>query len=324
MQGAFKVLIAVVATAGALPATSSAQVLDVSPVQLPSVSVPPVTVPAPLPQVSIPKVSTPPVTAPGVRVDPPVPAAPSLPPVQAPVPPPPRPAAPPVDSPARTPSSPSPAASSGRAPSGTVAAAGTPSASPARGGRVARAAAVSGGRGVLGTSYRSPRLLVRALSACVPGLPERQEQLLVMRYGVGAAAAHPDRAVASALGLSRGEYTLLRRSALRGLVHDARAGGCRDAGQSSSAPAIAFGDGGEVRPVAAALGSSSSRGAEIAVRGERASGGSESLDKDGGGLTTPLALDAAEPARSRLVALMVVGAIALLALSLRALTRARG
>jgi hypothetical protein len=321
MQGALlRVLVGVAVTTGVLPAVSSAQVLDVPPVQVPSVSVPPVALPAPLPQVSTPQVTTPPVTVPGIRVDAPLPSAP----VQAPLPAAPRPAAPVVDSAsslvgpdraADTAASGTPSASSGQAPSGTVAAAGTPSASPARGGRVARAAAVPGGRGVLGTSYRSPGRLVRALSACVRGLPERQERLLVLRYGLGAAAVHPDRAVARTLRLSRGEYTSVRRRALRGLVRHARAGGCRDAAPGSAAPVIAFGDGGEVRPVVGVSGSrSSSRGAEIAVRGAHASGGSESLDEDVDELATPLALDADEPASSLFGVLMLAAVIAVLAL----------
>ncbi len=331
MQGALKVSIAVMVVAGVVPATASAQVLDVPPVRVPSVSVPPVALPAPLPQVSTPQVSTPPATVPGVRVDAPLPSVPQ---VKAPLPPSPRSAAPVVDSlpspvgpggTAGTPTSRTPAASSGQAPSGAVAAAGTPSAPPARGGRVARAAAVPGGRGVLGTSYRSPRRLVRALSACVPGLPARQEHLLVMRYGVGAAAAQPDRSVARTLGLSRGDYMTVRRRALRGLVRDARAGGCRAAGATSAVPAIAFGDGGEVRSVAAGsrAGGQAPGDAEIAVRGERASGGSVPADDDGGELATPLAVDAPEPSGSLLGALMLAAALGLLAaIGVRAL-RAR-
>ena len=304
MQGALKVSIAVMVVAGAAPASTSAQLLDVPPVQVPPVSVPPVTLPAPLPQVSTPPVSTPPVSVPGVRVDAPLPALPPAPQVRAPVPPPPP--APVLDSaPTRA-----PAASSGQeVPSGTVAAAGTPSASPARGGRVARAAAVRGGRGVLGTSYRSRGRLVRALSACVAGLPGRQERLLVMRYGVGPAAAHPDRAVAGALGLSPGEYTAVRGRALRGVVHDARAGGCRDEAQSSTTAAVGYGDVRAV-PALARAGAIAPGDAEIAVRGEGAAGGSEQQDDDG--FATPLALDAEQPTGSLLGALMLVGALGLL------------
>jgi hypothetical protein len=311
MQGALKVSIAVMVVAGAVPAGAPAQVLDVPPVDVPPASVPPVTLPAPLPQVSTPQVSTPPVTVPGVRVDAPLPSAPSVPQVQAPAPAARRPALPVVDSaPSTTPSRTS-GSSSGQAPSGTVAAAGTPSASPARGGRVARAAAVPGGRGVLGTSYRSRRRLVRALSACVAGLPRRQERLLVMRYGLGAAAAHPDGAVAGMLGLSRGAYGVLRQRALRGVVRDARDGGCRDGAAVATAPAIAFGDAGEVRTASA-----TARGARarIAVRGERASGGPAPADEDGGKLTTPLALDAPEPEGALLGVLMLAAALGLLAL----------
>ena len=328
MQGAFRVSIAVLVVAGAAPATVSAQLLDVPPVRVPSVSVPPVALPAPLPQVSTPQVSTPPVTVPGVRVDAPLPSPPQ---VQAPAPSLPRPAAPVVDSapagaapvrPAGTATAPTPTPSSGQAPTGAVAAAGTPSASPARGGRVARAAAVRGGRGVLGTRFRSRHRLVRALSACVTGLPARQERLLVLRYGVGAAAARPDRAVASALALSRGEYAALRGRALRGLVHDARAGGCGAGAPGSTGPAVAYGGAGELRAVPALSrdGSVAPGDAEIAVRGERASGGPETGADDSEGFATPLALGAEKARGSLLGVLMLVGALGLLAvIAVRAL-----
>jgi hypothetical protein len=325
MQGAFKILIAVVATAGALPAASTAQVLDVPPAQLPSVSVPPVPLPAPLPQVSTPPVSTPPVTVPGVRVDAPLPSAPPVPQVQAPAPAAPRPALPVVDSaPSTTPSRTS-GGSSGQAPSGTVAAAGTPSASPARGGRVARAAAVPGGRGVLGTSYRSRRRLVRELRACVAGLPAREERLVVMRYGVGAAVPRPDRAVAGALGLSPVEYATLQGRALRGIVRDARDGGCHEGPSVGTAPAIAFGNGGELRSASTTVGAAAAAGAAIAVRGERASGGFRREDADRGGPhPTPLAVDVDAPGRSLLGELLLVVALAagvLAAIGVRARVR---
>jgi hypothetical protein len=327
MQGAFRVSIAVLVVAGAAPATASAQPLDVAPVRVPSVSVPPVALPAPLPQVSTPPVSTPPVTLPGVRVDAPLPSPPQ---VQAPAAPLPRPATPTIDS-APAPAAPDRAAGagtaitptpSGQAPTGAVAAAGTPSASPARGGRVARAAAVRGGRGVLGTRFRSRHGLVNALSGCVTGLPARQERLLVLRYGVGAAAAHPDRAVASALALSRGEYAALRGRALRGLVHDARTGGCGAGAPGSTGPAIAYGGADELRavPALSRKGSVAPGDAEIAVRGERASGGSGAGGEDSEGFATPLALGAEKARGSLLGALMLVGALGLLAvIAVRAL-----
>ena len=322
MQGAFKVSIAVLVVAGAAPATVSAQLLDAPSVRVPSVSVPPVTLPAPLPQVSTPEVTTPPVTVPDVGVDAPLPSPPQA---QAPAPTPPRPAAPVLDSapapagPGRaagTATSPTPPTPSGQAPTGAVAAAGTPSASPARGRRVERAAAVRGGRGVLGTRFRSRRRLVRALSACVTGLPATQERLLVMRYGVGSATARPDRAVASELALSRGEYAALHGRALRGLVRDARAGGCGAGAPGSVGPAIAYGDAGELRavPALSRAGSVAPADAAIAVRGERASGGSVSEDDDGEGLTTPLALGLEKARGSLLEALVLMGALGLLAL----------
>jgi hypothetical protein len=329
MQGALKVSIAAVVVAGVAPAAASAQIVDVPPVQVPSVSVPPVPLPAPLPPVSTPQVSTPPVTVPGVRVDAPLPSAPSLPEVQAPLPSSPPPAAPvadPVPSPASaesaggTTTSRAPTTSSGQAPSGaTVAPAGTASAPPARP-RASGVAALGARRGVLGTTYRSPRRLVRALSACVERLPARQERLLVIRYGLGGAAAHPDGRVAHTLGLTRGEYRTLRRRALRGIVRDARDGGCHDGAAVTTVPAIAFGDGGEVRT--ASLTTAASR-ARVAVRGERASGGSGRVRDDGGELATPLALDANEPRGSLLGALMLVGALGLLAVIGVRLLRAR-
>jgi hypothetical protein len=306
MQGASRVFMVVMLGAGAVPAAASAQVLDVPPVQVPSVSLPSVTLPAPLPQVSTPPVSTPPVTVPEVRVDAPLPSPPQV----------------------KTPAAPetagavphTPTASSGQAPSGTVAAAGTPSASPARGGRVARAAAVHGGRGVLGTGYRSRRRLVRALSACVAGLPGRQARLVVMRYGVGAAATHPDRAVAGALGLSRGEYATVRSRALRGMVRDARDGGCRD---GAAASAIASAEGGELRPASATVGVAMASAGAIVVRGERASGTSAPEDPDRGGpFTTPLAVDVGSNG-SHAGALLMLAGLGLLALvGLRALRAA--
>ncbi len=154
------------------------------------------------------------------------------------------------------------------------------------------------------------------------GLPARQERLLVLRYGVGAAAAHPDRAVASALALSRGEYAALRGRALRGIVHDARAGGCGAGAPGSTGPAIAYGDAGELRavPALSRAGSVAPGDAEIAVRGERASGGSGAGGDDSEGFATPLALGAEEARGSLLGALMLVGALGLLAvIAVRAL-----
>jgi hypothetical protein len=329
MQGALKISIAAVVVAGVAPAAASAQIVDVPSVQVPPVSVPPVPLPAPLPPVSTPQVSTPPVTVPGVRVDAPMPSVPSLPEVQAPLPTSPPPAAPVADavpSPAgaesaggTTPSR-APTASSGQAPSGaSVAPAGTASAPPARP-RAAGVAALGGRRGVLGTSYRSRRRLVRALRACVEGLPARQERLLVIRYGLGDAATHPDGRVAGMLGLTRGEYGTLRRRALRGIVSDARDGGCHDGAAVTTAPVVAFGDGGELRT--ASLTRAAPR-ARVAVRGERASGGSGPTGDDGGELATPLALDADEPRGSLLGALMLVGALGLLAVIGVRLLRAR-
>ena len=319
MQGALRALTTIALAVGVAPASASAQELglpQLPPVQPPPVTLPPVQLPAPLPEVSVPSV-----TVPEVRVEAPQP----LPAVQAPVSPPP--AAPRVATPAPAADSASPAgAGSGAAPAGSVtpsgqapsgagaAPAGTASAPPARS-RAARAAAPRAGPGVLGTGYRSRRRLVRALRACVAGLPGRQERLLVLRYGVGAAAVHPDRAVAGTLELSRDEYTTLRRRALRGIVRDARDGGCHDGAASTAAPAIAFGDGGEVRPVVAATGvrTRASVAAEIAVRGERASGGSAPADENGDDLSTPLAIDASEPDGSSLGPLLLVAALGVLA-----------
>jgi hypothetical protein len=318
MQGALRALMTVALAAGVVPAQASAQGLDLPqlpPVETPPVTLPPVQLPAPLPEVSVP-----PVAVPEVRVEVPQPALSQVPAVrvpQAPLSPPP--AATRAAAPERS-LSPSPSAAgsvtqSGQAPSGAGAApAGTASAPPARS-LAARVAALRAGPGVLGTTYRSPRQLVRALSACVAGLPGRQERLIVMRYGVGAAAAHPDHAVAGALGLSRTEYTTLRRRALRGIVRDARDGGCTDGAAVTAAPTLAFGDGGELRSVAAATsaGTAHSRVAEIAVRGERASGGAAPTDEDGGDLSTPLALNVDEPDGSSLGVLLLVAAMGVLA-----------
>jgi hypothetical protein len=331
MQGALRAVTTVALAAGVVPAGASAQEIglpQLPPVQSPAVTLPPVQLPAPLPEVSVPSV-----TVPEVRVEVPQPPQ-QVPSVQAPLSPPP--AAPQPAEPAPAADSPSPAGAgsgaaaagsvtpSGQAPSGAGAApAGTASAPPARS-RAARAAALRAGPGVLGTGYRSRGRLVRALSACVAGLPGRQERLLVLRYGVGRAAVHPDRAVAGKLELSRAEYTTLRRRALRGIVRDARDGGCGDGAAVRAGPAIAFG---ELRPLAGATsgGTGPSGTAEIAVRGERASGSSGAADEGGDDFATPLALDVDEPDGSAVGALLLVAALSLLGvIGLRALrTRLR-
>jgi hypothetical protein len=329
MQGASRGFIVVVAAAVLAPAPSSAQepqalrLPQLPAVTVPELTLPPVRLPAPLPNVS-----TPPVTVPEVRVEVPQLAPPDAPQAPLPAPDAPAPSAPELASPpARAPAAaggsgavagpgPSePALPARQAPSGSVAPpAGTPSASPARSGRAGRAAALRGGRGLLGTSYRSPRRLVRALSACVPGLPGRQERLLALRYGVGGAPARPDRAVASALGLSPGGYATLRRRALRGVVRDARDGGCSDDAAVTAAHAIAFGDGDEARAAPVFIGGAGgSLGGEIAVRGERASGGSEATGAVYSELDTPLALEANEPSASLLGTLLLAAALAVLA-----------
>jgi translation initiation factor IF-2 len=322
MQGALKISIAVMVVVGAVPAAASAQVLDVPPVRVPSVSVPPVTLPAPLPQVSTPQVSTPPVTVPGVRVDAPLPSAPPVPPVpqvQAPPPPSPRPAVPVVDSAPSTNPSGTTAGSSGQTPSGTVAAAGTPSASPARGGRVAQAAAVSGGRGVLGTTYRSRGRLVRALRSCIGALPARQDRLLILRYGVAGSAPRSGREVAGLLDLSGSKYRQLWGRALRGLVRAARAGGCLGGGARGDAPPAGPGSAG-VGPAPVAADPGPAR-AELGVLGERASGAEDPAGPERSGLSTPLALDAEASDGSVLGALLLVAALAVLSvLGLRAVS----
>jgi hypothetical protein len=332
MQGASRGFIVVLAAAVLVPAPSSAQepqglrLPQLPAVTVPELTLPPVRLPAPLPNVS-----TPPVTVPEVRVEVPQLAPPDAPQAPLPAPAAPAPSAPgPASPPARAPAAAAgpgavagpgrsePALTARQGPAGGVATpAGTPSASPARSGRAARAAALRGGRGLLGTSYRSPRRLVRALSACVAGLPGRQERLLALRYGVGGAPARPDRVVASALGLSPDGYATLRRRALRGVVRDARDGGCNDDAPVTAvtaAQAIAFGDGGEPRAAPVFMGGAGgSLGGEIAVRGERASGGSEPTDAVYSELDTPLALEANEPSASLLGTLLLAAALAVLA-----------
>jgi hypothetical protein len=169
-------------------------------------------------------------------------------------------------------------------------------------------------RGVLGTRFRSPRRLVRALAGCVPGLPGRQERLLRLRYGVGGASARPDRAVAAALGLPRGGYGTLLGRALRGLVHDARVGGCADGSATGrGAQLVAFGDDGGVRtgPATARVAAGAADVAEVAVRGEDASRQSGAADAAGG---APIALGADAPGGSLLSPAVLAAALALLAL----------
>lgn len=329
MQGAPRVVIAVVVAAGLVPAASSAQqpqglgLPQLPAVELQPVQLPPVPLPAPLPPVSVPEVP-----APEVRVpQPPLPAPPE---VSAPLPQVTAPSAPRLDAPAagsgpgEPPSAGSspgsgtsgPSTSSGQAPSGTVAAAGTPSASPARGGRAARAAAVRGGRGLLGTSYHSRRRLVRALRGCIDLLPQRQERLVTIRYGLGGAEPRADRAVAGMLDLSSGQYVAARRRALRGLVVAARNGRCR-VGRSVAAGSHYTSARGRVGPSVASVavsGGPESKRAEIGVLGERRSGGDEAGPAERSGLGTPLALDADSASASLPATLVVIAALVVLGL----------
>jgi hypothetical protein len=109
-------------------------------------------------------------------------------------------------------------------------------------------------KGVLGTSFRTRRRLVRALRGCVDRLPPRQDRLLTLRYGVDSASPRPSREVADMLDLSPGEYVAVRRRALQGLVRAARGRACQGggAGDASMLPGyVASGPGSNGRALGA-------------------------------------------------------------------------
>jgi sigma-70-like protein len=85
-------------------------------------------------------------------------------------------------------------------------------------------------RGVAGSGYRKPRRLVRVLRGCLDELSPRSSQLLILRYGIGGARAHPAAEVARRLKLSARRYSVLRRRALRRLVRVSRTTNCRGTG----------------------------------------------------------------------------------------------
>jgi LPXTG-motif cell wall-anchored protein len=88
--------------------------------------------------------------------------------------------------------------------------------------------------GVAGSGYRRPRRLVRALRGCLDELPPKGSRLLILRYGIGGARVHSAAAVARRLGLSARRYRIVRRRALRRLVHANRTSSCRRTGVGMS------------------------------------------------------------------------------------------
>jgi hypothetical protein len=160
---------------------------------------------------------------------------------------------------------------------GSGAGGGAPGSSPGRARRAARAAArLRGGEGVLGTSFRTHRALVRALNGCIDRLPPRQDRLLTLPYGVGDAWPRPASAVADMLDLSRGRYAVVRRNALRGLVWAARTGACQAGrgGDASALPGhVVSGPGSLGRALRATAADSGSQHAAIGVPRQLSSGG---------------------------------------------------
>jgi hypothetical protein len=343
MQGASTVAVAFV-LAAAVPAASSAQQapgLGVPPVAavpqapqapLPSVTVPSVpalptptpSLPSPsLPAPSVPVASVPVPSVPDVRVpDVRVPSV-TAPRVPAAAPPPPSGDLPRSVTGGSGPVAPGGAlgASSrgagpdtgGQVPSGTVARVGASGSPPGRARRAARAAALLGGKGVLGTSFRTRRRLVRALSGCVDRLPRRQDRLLSLRYGLGDAQPRPAREVAGMLNLSRRQYVVVERRALRGLVRAARGGACEVGGGGDASARLpgypASGPGGIGRSLATPTPASGSQQEAIGVLGRRASGG-ELRERDRrSGFITPLALDGEEPGGSVIATLVFMAAL---------------
>jgi hypothetical protein len=327
MQGALTVVTAVV-LAAALTSASSAQVPGVNLPQAPQVEVPQA------PQVQVPEVSAPSAPAPAPALPPPSLPTPTAPQVRLPSPPqvnlpsvsaPRLPAAPQQPSAAAQGSvgSVPPSSKSGPGPSGPVAGVGASGSSP-RARRAARAARLRGGRGFLGTSYRTRRRLVRALSGCVQALPTRQERLLTLRYGVGATDPRPAHQVARALGLSASRYVAVRRRALRGLVRAARGGACEERAVGNAGLPV-YGSP-SLGPVGAAVasgadGSGSEPGSPVKEKqaaltaGGSGSGGAPGDTERRSGFTTPLALDKAEaPGASTVAGLVLAGALALLSL----------
>jgi hypothetical protein len=291
-------------------------------VQTPSVQVPqtPVTPPVDVPSVSVPELNTPTVNAPSVstpEVRVPSVSTPSAPEVQAPS----------VSAP-RVPSASRPSVglpssvTGGNAQPGSPSAAGSAGAATVPGttagttGRGARITLLRGGTGVLGTRFHSGGKLVRALSGCVSGLPALQEQLLTLRYGVGGKAPLPAGRVANRLHLSAGQYTQVRRRALRGLVRSARAGGCETGGGASAGSGSPAAPAQAGAPSAAGDPAGASQQAAVGVLRANASGASDEQANDDGflGLLAgmPALLDGGGPVNAMLAALILAGALALL------------
>ena len=341
MKGASTAVAAAV-LAASLTGVSSAQVPGVGLPQGPQGQLPPVTapslpapsLPAPAPQVEVPSLPVPRIEVPSLpapRVELPSLPTPSVTQVRLPVPP--SPDRPPLelpqtvtggsgDVPGAVSTGSPPQTASGPGPSGPAAGAGAPGSSPGTR-RTARAAALlRGGRGVLGTSFRTPRRLVRALQGCVEDLPQRQEMLLTLRYGVGGGKPHSASQVISELDLSTGQYVLMRRRALRGLVRAARNGACLGSGAAppgaapAGRPGSSRSESSEIGPAVAAAASASSGGweaprAALRRRGAGSSGGDAAQLASRSGVDTPLALGAEESGGPPVAALALLAALTL-------------
>ena len=189
----------------------------------------------------------------------------------------------------------------------------SPRENPARraGGSVLR-----GRKGVLGTSFRTRRRLVRALRGCIAALPQPQDRLLTLRYGVGDAQAHPAREVAGMLNLSPGQYAWCSAAPTGIGARAARAGGCGvGGGGGASAPPgyAASGPGGIGRALAAAAAASGSEQEAIGGLGGRPSGGAPPEGERRSGFGTPARAGRRRSGRSVIAALVLMAALAGLA-----------
>jgi hypothetical protein len=155
----------------------------------------------------------------------------------------------------------------------------------------------------------------------------RQEMLLTLRYGVGGGKPHSASQVISELDLSTGQYVLVWRRALRGLVRAARNGACLESGVAPAGaapagrPGFSRSESSEIGPAVAAAASGSSAGTEspraaLRVRGDGSSGGDTAELASRSGIQTPLALGAEESGGPPVAALALLAALTLLGTAL--------
>ena len=153
---------------------------------------------------------------------------------------------------------------------------------------------------------------MRALRGCVDRLPPRHDQLWTLRYGVDGASPRPSREVADMLDLSPGEYVVVRRRALEGLVRAARGGACQVGGarDDSTLPGyVASGPGSNGRALSATPADSGSQQAAIRVPRQRSSG-AEPRERERRGFSIPLVLDGEREGSFVIAALVLMAALA--------------